>query len=438
MESTAHPQRLAQSFPTSVWHRLRPDQFRLRSCRTLLRQFRAPRLQSQWRLTGIAFTVVALLTACSSGAGETDDRDGTASAGAESESSGAQSGSDSAAGAPDADSPEVVATGLEAPWSVAFTGDTPLVSERDSGRILEIGDDGQAREIGRIDEVSGSGEAGLHGLAVDDDRLYAFFAAGTENRIVRFDLLGEAGDLSLGEEETILDGLPTANFHNGGRLALGPDRMLYATLGDTGDRDSAQDEKALSGKILRMTPDGQVPDDNPFGDSLVFSMGHRNPQGIGWDDEGTMYASEFGQDTWDELNVIEAGGNYGWPEVEGIAEDAGAGGDAGRAGGDAGGAGGDAGGDFIDPVQQWSPAEASPSGLAVTDDNILIAGLRGERLHQVPLDDLSTSTELWSGEHGRLRDVVQAPDGSLLVLTNNTDGRGEPGPDDDRLLRFTP
>lgn len=303
-----------------------------------------------------------------------------------------------------------------------------LVSERDSGRILEVSAGGDVREVGRIDDASSSGEAGLHGLAVDDDRLYAFFAAGTENRIVRFDLLGEAGDLSLGEEETILDGLPTANFHNGGRLAFGPDGMLYATLGDTGDRDSAQDEDALSGKILRMTPDGDIPAGNPFGDSLVFSMGHRNPQGIGWDDEGTMYASEFGQDTWDELNVIEAGGNFGWPEVEGIPEGNGAG----------DGGSGDGDGDFIDPVQQWSPDEASPSGLAVTDDSILIAGLRGERLHQVPLDDLKSSSELWTGEHGRLRDVVEAPDGSLLVLTNNTDGRGEPGPYDDRLLRFTP
>ena len=254
-----------------------------------------------------------------------------------------------------------------------------LVSERDSGRILEVSAGGDVREVGRIDDASASGEAGLHGLAVDDDSLYAFFAAGTENRIVQFDLLGEAGDLSLGEEETILDGLPTANFHNGGRLAFGPDGMLYATLGDTGDRDSAQDGDALSGKILRMTPDGDIPADNPFGDSLVFSMGHRNPQGIGWDDEGTMYASEFGQDTWDELNVIEAGGNYGWPEVEGVADGGGA--------GDAGG--GD--GDFIDPVQQWSPDEASPSGLAVTDDSILIAGLRGQRLHQVPLADLKSS-----------------------------------------------
>lgn len=377
-------------------------------------------------LTGAAVSLAVVLSACSSDSdsGEADDRGGEESGTASASRGSGSSDAGSESSAPGADSPEVVATGLESPWSIAFHGQTMLVSERDSGHILEVSAGGDTREAGRIDDASASGEAGLHGLAVDDDQLYAFFAAGTENRIVRFDLLGEAGDLSLGEEETILDGLPTANFHNGGRLAFGPDGMLYATLGDTGDRDSAQEETALSGKILRMTPDGDIPADNPFGDSLVFSMGHRNPQGIGWDDEGTMYASEFGQDTWDELNVIEAGGNYGWPEVEGIVE------------GDDGSTGGD--GDFIDPVQQWYPDEASPSGLAVTDDSILIAGLRGERLHQVPLDDLSASNELWTGEHGRLRDVVEAPDGSLLMLTNNTDGRGEPGPDDDRLLRFTP
>ena len=399
----------------------------------------SPRRRPGRLLTGAAISFTVVLTACSSDSGSDgtdghdDDTSGAASASSGADSSGTDSGSGSTAGAPDADSPEVVATGLESPWSIAFHEQTPLVSERDSGRILEVGAGGKVREVARIDDVSETGEAGLHGLAVDDDRLYTFFAAGTENRIVRFDLLGEPGDLSLGEAETVLDGLPTASFHNGGRLAFGPDGMLFATLGDTGDRDSAQDEAALSGKILRMTPDGEVPEDNPFGDSLVFSMGHRNPQGIGWDDDGTMYASEFGQDTWDELNVIEPGGNYGWAEVEGIA---GGNGDGTSSGGSDGTDNGS--GDFIDPVQQWTPDEASPSGLAVTDDSILIAGLRGERLHQVPLADLKSSSELWTGEHGRLRDVVEAPDGSLLVLTNNTDGRGDPGAADDRLLRFTP
>ena len=375
-------------------------------------------------LTGAALALAVLATACSSGSGVEDSsgREDTAASASEAEADGTDSAQSSSS--PGHDDPEVIASGLEAPWSVVFVGDTPLVSERDSGRLLEISSDGDAREVARLDEVEATGEAGLHGLAVRDDELYAFYAAGDENRIERFDLLGEAGSLSLGEPETVLDGLPTGSFHNGGRLAFGPDGMLYATLGDTGDRDSAQDRQALSGKILRMSPDGEVPEDNPFDDSLVFSMGHRNPQGIAWDEEGTMYASEFGQDTWDELNVIEAGGNYGWPEVEGIAGEGGAG----EGGSD----------DFTDPVQQWPPSEASPSGMAVTDQSILIAGLRGQRLHEVPLDDLSTSTQLWAGEHGRLRDVAQAPDGSLVVATNNTDGRGEPGPDDDRLLRFVP
>ena len=375
-------------------------------------------------LTGAALALAVLATACSSGSGVEDSsgREDTAASASEAEADGTDSAQSSSS--PGHDDPEVIASGLEAPWSVVFVGDTPLVSERDSGRLLEISSDGDAREVARLDEVEATGEAGLHGLAVRDDELYAFYAAGDENRIERFDLLGEAGSLSLGEPETVLDGLPTGSFHNGGRLAFGPDGMLYATLGDTGDRDSAQDRQALSGKILRMSPDGEVPEDNPFDDSLVFSMGHRNPQGIAWDEQGTMYASEFGQDTWDELNVIEAGGNYGWPEVEGGAGEDGAG----EGGSD----------DFTDPVQQWPPSEASPSGMAVTDQSIVIAGLRGQRLHEVAFDDLSTSTQLWAGEHGRLRDVARAPDGSLVVATNNTDGRGEPGPDDDRLLRFVP
>ena len=181
------------------------------------------------------------------------------------------------------------------------------------------------------------------------------------------------------------------------------------------DSDSAQDLDALSGKILRLTPEGEVPADNPFDDSPVYSYGHRNPQGIAWDAEGGMYASEFGQDTWDELNVIEPGGNYGWPEVEGIADD----------------------GDYIDPVQQWRPETASPSGIAVTGSSIVIANLRGERLRTVPLDDLTAGTEQFVGEFGRLRDVVVGPGGDAWILTNNTDGRGDPSDGDDRILRLS-
>ena len=308
----------------------------------------------------------------------------------------------------------VVAAGLDVPWSVVFHDGIPLVSERDSARILELDESGEPREVAVIDGVQPSGEGGLLGIAVHDDHLYVYFTAANDNRIERFPLSGDAGNLALGDPQTVLDGIPKSGNHNGGRIVFGPDGMLYATAGDAGDGSAAQDLDSLAGKILRLTPEGDIPDDNPFRDSPVYSYGHRNPQGIAWDGADTMYASEFGQNTWDELNVIEAGGDYGWPEVEGIAEDD----------------------RYIDPVQQWNPADASPSGIAVSDGTIFIANLRGERLREVPLDDLGAATEHWVGEYGRLRDVVVAPDGALWVLTNNTDGRGSPRDGDDRILRL--
>ncbi|PQZ60968.1 MULTISPECIES: sorbosone dehydrogenase family protein [unclassified Microbacterium] len=302
---------------------------------------------------------------------------------------------------------------LAAPWSIAFYEGTALISERDAARIVEVTDDGKVREVAVIDGVEPRGEGGLLGIAVQDGRLYAYSTAEDENRVQRFDLSGSPGALELGEPETILSGMAAATNHNGGRIAFGPDGMLYVTVGDAGDRESAQDLTSLSGKILRLTPDGDVPEDNPFDGSPVFSLGHRNPQGLAWDEDGTLYASEFGQDTWDELNVIEPGGNYGWPEVEGIADRDG----------------------FLDPVQQWAPDVASPSGIAIASESLFVANLRGERLREVPLDDLATSAEYFVGAFGRLRDVAVAPDGALWVLTNNTDGRGDPGDGDDRVLR---
>ena len=311
--------------------------------------------------------------------------------------------------------PSVIASGLDAPWSVAFYDKTALVSERDSARIRELDGAGGAREIAVIEGVAPGGEGGLLGIAVHEDHLYAYYTADDENRIDRFALTGEPGSLGLDAAERVFDGIPSASNHNGGRIAFGPDGMLYATTGDAGNGQDAQDIESPAGKILRLTPDGAIPQDNPFPGSPVYSYGHRNPQGISWDADGTLYASEFGQNTWDELNVIEPGGNYGWPEVEGIAQQDG----------------------FIDPVQQWAPQDASPSGIVVAGDVILIANLRGERLRAVPLGDLTSSTELLVGEYGRLRDVVLAPDGSTWIVTNNTDGRGAPGPEDDRIVKIS-
>lgn len=316
--------------------------------------------------------------------------------------------------------PEEVASRLEAPWSIAFYEDTALVSERDSARILEIDDQhsGQVREVATVAGVFASGEGGLLGLSIRADYLYAYFTAEADNRIQRFPIRRGSDGVELGSPETILAGIAKADFHNGGRLAFGPDGMLYATVGDAGDPSTAQDHRSLSGSILRMKPDGSVPQDNPFDDSLVYSYGHRNPQGLAWDGDGIMYASEFGQDTWDELNIIEPGGNYGWPKVEGLSDSAAD------------------DGDFTDPVQQWGPDQASPSGIAISEDTILIANLRGRRLRTVPLSDLAAAETAYAQTFGRLRDVVTTPSGEVWILTNNTDGRGDPGAADDRILHI--
>jgi glucose/arabinose dehydrogenase len=307
--------------------------------------------------------------------------------------------------------PVDLVTDLDAPWSIVFAGAAPLISERDSGDILEIVD-GRTRVVGKVADVAPAGEGGLLGLAVLENRLYVYFTSSDgDNRVVRYPLTGSAGSLGLGPVEPILDGVPGGRTHNGGRIAFGPDGMLYITTGDAQDRPKAQDPGSLSGKILRLTPDGDVPTDNPSAGSPVWSLGHRNVQGLAWAQDGTMFSSEYGQDTWDELNIITRGGNYGWPEVEGIG---------GRAG-------------FIDPVQQWDPDDASPSGMTVADNTIYVANLRGERLRAIPVEAPTTGQDLYVGEFGRLRDVAVAVDGSLWFLTNNTDGRGDARSGDDRI-----
>jgi glucose/arabinose dehydrogenase len=316
----------------------------------------------------------------------------------------------------------VLAEGLDAPWSVVRLPDGGvLVSERDSGRIVEVLQDGGLREVAVVDGVAAGGEGGLLGLAhlpgdgARGEALYAYHTSDTDNRVVRMPLTGVAGDLGLGEPEPILTGIPRAGNHNGGRLAIGPDGFLYVTTGDAGDRAASQDLDSFGGKILRMTPDGDPAPDNPFG-SLVWSLGHRNVQGIAWDAAGGMWAAEFGQNTWDELNRIVPGGNYGWPEVEGRAEDP----------------------RFTDPAVQWPTDEASPSGIAVVGDTVVLAALRGERLWWASPATGSPSdvVDTYAGEYGRFRDVVPGPDGELWALTNNTDGRGSPRDGDDRLLRI--
>ncbi|GAB3607814.1 PQQ-dependent sugar dehydrogenase [Conyzicola nivalis] len=312
--------------------------------------------------------------------------------------------------------PPVVAEGFTTPWSVVrLASGSSLVSERDTALIKEVTATGDVRVVGTVDGVQPGGEGGLLGLAVSPEGtwLYAYFTAAGDNRIVRFALDGGPGAYSLGAREDVLTGIAKAGNHNGGRIGFGPDGMLYATTGDAGNRTASQDPASLNGKILRMSPTGQVPPDNPAAGSLVYSLGHRNPQGIAWDASGQLWAAEFGQNTWDELNVIRPGGNYGWPTVEGVASDPA----------------------FVNPVYQWSTDEASPSGLAFTRGAFYLAALKGERLWSVTTDTGAVATPWFAGVFGRIRDAVPGPDGSLWMLTSNTDGRGDPRAGDDKLLQ---
>ncbi|MEO7349818.1 MAG: PQQ-dependent sugar dehydrogenase [Terrimesophilobacter sp.] len=320
--------------------------------------------------------------------------------------------------------PEILATGLKAPWSVVrLSSGSALISERDTGNVLELTADGSIRIAGTVPGVDHGGEGGLLGLAIRADgsatTLYAYLTSATDNRIVRINLRGAPGNYSLGSPDPILTGLKKAGNHNGGRIAIGPDGKLYATVGDAGQPDRAQDMASLNGKILRMNLDGSVPADNPIHGSLIYTLGHRNPQGIAWDSDGQLWASEFGQNTWDELNRIVPGKNYGWPVVEGQ--------------------GGVAG--FADPVHQWPTSEASPSGLAFVGDTFFMAALRGARLWaiypSITAGGEPDAVASFTGEYGRLRDAVPGPDGSLWILTNNTDGRGSPLHGDDKLLQVS-
>jgi glucose/arabinose dehydrogenase len=310
-----------------------------------------------------------------------------------------------------------IASGLPLPWGLAFLPDNrALVTLRDKGEVRRVAEGTAPVSVGLVPGVVPGGEGGLLGIAVSpkfasDRAVFVYFTSPTDNRVMRMTFNGTA----LTPGPVIVQGIAKADIHNGGRLAFGPDGFLYIATGDANTRENAQDKGSLSGKILRVTADGSPAPGNPFPGSRVWSLGHRNVQGLAWTKAGAMYASEFGQNTWDELNRIEPGRNYGWPVVEGIGQRPG----------------------FVDPIKQWTTAEASPSGISVgADGAIYMAALRGESLWRIPLDPkgaAGTPQRLLQGTYGRLRAAESAPDGRLWLLTNNS-VRGNPHPGDERIV----
>jgi glucose/arabinose dehydrogenase len=375
-------------------------------------------------LTAVCGTLLVLLAGCTNAANEPSPE--TRTAGPTPASSAPASSSDSVSARPSSPSPSTVqsrgdprareiASNLEAPWGLVPLRDGSfLISERDNRRIVRV-KDGSTSTIKTIDEADPAGEGGLLGLAItpDEKTVFAYYTASDDNRIISMSWDGR----DLGSPKVILKDIPKGFIHNGGRMVIGPDGFLYVGTGESGSGRLAQNKKSLGGKILRLRLDGRPAPGNPF-DNEVFSYGHRNVQGLAFDGAGRLWASEFGQQTWDELNLIRKGDDYGWPEVEGSGNVDG----------------------MTNPKVVWRTSDASPSGLAYWQGDLWMAGLRGQRLWQIPLDGTKAGDPVahFRGDYGRLRTVAVASDGNSLLLTNsNTDGRGDPTRTDDHLFRIT-
>jgi glucose/arabinose dehydrogenase len=341
------------------------------------------------------------------------------------------------------------ARNLDVPWGVTFLPDgSALVTERRTLRILRVGPGRKANgeltvaPVATIREASSDNEGGLLGIAASpsfarDQRVFIYYTTTADNRIAR---------LRLNERpQPIVTGIPRGGIHDGGRLAFGPDGYLYASTGDASRTEDAQRIDKLGGKILRMTTDGKPAPGNPFAGSLIWSYGHRNPEGMAWDSDGNMFVTEIGESLWDELNVVQPGRNYGWPKVEGIGNDP----------------------RYVDPVVTWHPEVGVSADVAIQGKTAVITCLRGQRIYLVGLDGTvarginsrrvegggaDTPSIRWrpgagvtgrpiealTAKYGRLRTAINAPDGSIWLTTSNRDGRNEQGPslDDDRILRL--
>ncbi|OGE64275.1 hypothetical protein A3I48_00810 [Candidatus Daviesbacteria bacterium RIFCSPLOWO2_02_FULL_36_7] len=315
---------------------------------------------------------------------------------------------------------KVIAQNLNIPWEVVFLPDGEILITERPGTLLLI----KNKQKIPIEGVEHIGEGGLLGLAIHPEFnknhwVYLYLTtkspSGLTNKVMRYQLDGN----KLSNGQTILQGIAGSSNHDGGRIAFDPDGYLYITTGDAQNPDSAQDRNSLNGKILRIKDDGNIPSDNPFRNA-VFSYGHRNSQGLAWDDQKSLWATEHGrsgiQSGLDELNLIEKGKNYGWPVIQG---------DEKREG-------------MVSPViHSGSNTTWAPSGAVFHEGSIFFVGLRGETLYKYKIADKSFK-EYFKGQFGRLRTVTANPDGNLYIITNNTDGRGTPRENDDKLIKVNP
>lgn len=327
---------------------------------------------------------------------------------------------------------ETIAENLYVPWSVVVSGDGRLFFTERNGtlRVIENGILNPVPVYTFAPPFTSIGEGGLMGLALDEDFLsdgyiYLMYnyedSDGIYGRVVRMTVDGNTAS----QEVILLDGIPADRIHNGGRIKIGPDGYLYVTAGDAGKRELAQDISSLAGKILRIGTDGSIPPDNPFPGSPVYALGLRNPQGLAWNDRNVLYATDHGEIAHDKINIIQPGGNYGWPLVIGDEEMEGY--------------------DFLRPVIQSRNDTWAPAGLTFVTEGprsgqLLVSTLRGNVLLAITFDESGTEVvnveRLLDGRYGRLREAYEAADGSIYITTSNTDGRGIPDIGDDKIYRL--